>query len=279
VEEIELELLKVDESRCKKDGICVNECPSTIIRLREKGGYPTVAPEDEQACVLCGHCVAVCPHGALTHSHVPLEKCPPIKKDLLIGHEQVGQFLRSRRSVRQFKDKPVERDKILGLIETARYAPTSGNSQLIQWLVFTEKNLIKELSRLTSDYLRVLLRRVPQSALPPYLPRVLSACDAGHDAVLRDAPVVIVASAPQKAAFGMVDLIIAMSYLDLAAPSVGLGTCWAGLLQRGLLDWPPLKEVVGLPAGNTSHFPMMVGYPKNNYYRLPERKPPKIDWR
>ncbi len=274
-----MQLLKVDETRCKRDGICVSECPSTIIRLQGGEGFPTVAPEDEQACVLCGHCVAVCPHGALTHSQIALENCPPIKKDLLIQQEQVVQFLRSRRSVRQFRNKPVEKDKIQRLIETARYAPTSGNSQLIQWLVFTDKNHIKQLFRLTLDYLRDLLRHTPRSALPPYLPKVVSACEAGHDGVLRDAPVVIVASAPKKALFGMVDLVIAMSYLDLAAPSMDLGTCWAGLLQRGLLGWPPLREAVGLPAGNTSHFPIMVGYPKNNYYRLPERKPPNIDWR
>jgi nitroreductase/NAD-dependent dihydropyrimidine dehydrogenase PreA subunit len=274
-----LGLLTIDESRCKKDGICADECPSTIIRLEGRDGYPTVFPGDEKACVLCGHCVAVCPHDALSHSHIPLEKCPPIKKELLINQEQVWQFLRSRRSVRRFQNKPVEKDKILSLIEIARYAPTSGNTQLVQWLVFTEKNHIKELSRLTLDYLRELLRGTPQSALPPYLPRVLSACDAGHDAVLRDAPVVIVASAPKDALFGMVDLILSMSYLDLAAPSLGLGTCWAGLLQRGLLGWPPLKEAVGLPAGKASHFPIMLGYPKNQYHRLPERQPPRIDWR
>ena len=78
---------------------------------------------------------------------------------------------------------------------------------------------------------------------------------------------------------GMVDLTLALSYLELAAPALGLGTCWAGLLQGAMLYWKPLKEVVGLPDGHTHHYPMMLGYPKMKYFRLPERKLPHIQWK
>jgi nitroreductase/NAD-dependent dihydropyrimidine dehydrogenase PreA subunit len=272
-------LLTIDESKCKKDGICVKECPSGIIRLGGEETHPRVEPEDEIACSTCGHCVAVCPQGALSHSRMPMEECTAIKNELWIDHEQAVQFLRSRRSTRQFQDKPVEKDKILRLIEIARYAPTSGNTQLVEWVVFTDRNQLKEFSRLTVNYLREMLREAPRSAIPPYVPRVVSAWDAGHDGVLRNAPVLILASAPREAVNGMVDLTLSMSYLDLAAPTLGLGTCWAGLLQRGLLQWPPLKEAFSLPDAHVHHFPMMLGYSKAKYYRLPERKPPRIEWR
>jgi nitroreductase len=42
--------------------------------------------------------------------------------------------------------------------------------------------------------------------------------------------VLVVASAPKEATNGMVDVTLALSYLDLLAPTMGLGTCWAGLL-------------------------------------------------
>ena len=54
--------------------------------------------------------------------------------------------------------------------------------------------------------------------------------DAGFDTVLRDAPVIVVASAPKEAMNGLGDVTLALSYLDLMAPTMGLGTCWAGLL-------------------------------------------------
>ena len=72
----------------------------------------------------------------------------------------------------------------------------------------------------------------------------------------------------------MVDLTLILSYLDLAAPAMGRGTCWAGLLQGALLSYPDLKQKLGLPAEYPYHYPMMLGYPKFNYQRLPERK----DW-
>ncbi|EFK11756.1 conserved domain protein [delta proteobacterium NaphS2] len=76
----------------------------------------------------------------------------------------------------------------------------------------------------------------------------------------------------------MVDLTLALSYLELAAPTVWLGTCWAGLLKAAILSQPQIKEAVGLPENHPHHYPMMLGYSKLKYYRLPERKPPKIVW-
>lgn len=62
--------------------------------------------------------------------------------------------------------------------------------------------------------------------------------------------------------------------------SIGLGTCWAGLLQGALLSLPSMKEIMGIPAGHLHHYPLMLGYPKlKSYSRLPERKPPKISFK
>ena len=104
-------LLIVDENKCKKDGICARDCPTAIIKLKEKESFPEIVPGGEDFCLTCGHCIAVCPHGALRHSLIPLEECPAIDKALIINDEQAAQFLRSRRSIRFFKDKPVEKEK------------------------------------------------------------------------------------------------------------------------------------------------------------------------
>ena len=77
----------------------------------------------------------------------------------------------------------------------------------------------------------------------------------------------------------MVDLTIALSYLELAATTVNLGTCWAGLLQGALLGSSELKDALEIPADHPHHFPMMLGYPKAKYFRLPERKASKVTFR
>jgi nitroreductase/NAD-dependent dihydropyrimidine dehydrogenase PreA subunit len=274
-----MSLLIVDESKCKQDGFCVKDCPRAIIRIKDKESYPELVPGGEQFCLTCGHCVAVCPHGAMSHTKVPIEDCAPIQKEIAINEPQVVQFLRSRRSIRLYKDKPVEKQKIQRLIEIARYAPTGSNTQLLEWRVFASRDKVKELAKLAADWARALLEKDPQAAKFPYIPGIVAAWDAGYDAMLRGAPAVVVASAPKEDLNGTVNLTLALSYLELAAPSMGLGTCWAGLLKGALLGWPPLQKAIGLPENHTHFYPMMLGYPKARYFRLPERKPPKITWK
>jgi nitroreductase/NAD-dependent dihydropyrimidine dehydrogenase PreA subunit len=272
-------LIRIDEEKCKKDGFCAKECPAAIIRLKDGDGFPEIVPGGEEICIECGHCVAVCPHGAFDHERVPLKDSSPIKKGLAISAEQAAQFLRSRRSVRIFKDKGVEREKIEALIELARYAPTASNAQLVEWLVITDRTEIKRLARLTIDWMRHLIETQPDDPMIRYLPLIVAAWDAGYDVVLRRAPVVLVASAPKEDNNGMVDISIALTYLELAANNMGLGGCWAGLLQNALRYWPEAKEALALPEGHIHHYPMMLGYPKFRYFRMPERKKPKIRWR
>jgi len=274
-----LGLITVDETRCKQDGLCATDCPTAVIRLKDRESYPELVPGGDQMCLRCGHCVAVCPHGALSHAEVPLVECPPIRKEASVTHDQAVQFLRSRRSVRYFKDRPVGKDVLQQVIEIARYAPTASNGQLVEWTVIKDRDQIRDISEKVVEWMRRVLEKDPAPANAPYLPLLVAAWDMGMDTVLRGAPGLIVASAPKEDNNGMVDLTLALSYLELAAPSMGLGTCWAGLLQGAILAHKPLKQVVGIPEAHPHHYPMMIGYAKAKYYRLPERKAPKIRWR
>jgi nitroreductase/NAD-dependent dihydropyrimidine dehydrogenase PreA subunit len=273
-----LTLLIVDNEKCKKDGICAADCPTAIIKVDKIDG-PRIAPGSELSCLRCGHCVAVCPHEALSHRDIPLEKCFPIRKELSITSDQAIQFLRSRRSIRFFKDKPLDKDTLEQLIHIARYAPTASNTQLLQWTVFTDADKIHEISALVIEWIKGVLEKDPQPSYAPYMPTLALAWDLGYDAVLRHAPGLIVASAPKEANNGMVDLTLALSYLELAAPSFGLGTCWAGLLQGALKSRPSIKPAVGLSENTPFYYAMMIGYPKTKYFRMPERKAPRIVWK
>lgn len=99
------------------------------------------------------------------------------------------------------------------------------------------------------------------------------------DIALRYAPSVVIASAPGKYENGMVDVSIALAYFELIAASAGLGTCWLGLMAQALKHDPTLKEAAGLPKPHTHFYPMVLGYPRFNYHRLPERKPANIIWK
>ena len=271
-------LLTIDETKCKKDGLCVRECPMVIIKLKDGDGFPELAPGGDAACNDCGHCVAICPHGALDHARVPRESSPLIRKDLEINEDQAVQFLRSRRSMRSFKDQPVEREKLQRLIEIARYAPTGGNRQPLEWVVFTDPDKIKGIAEKTAEWMREVIEKAPQS-VPPYFPLVLGAWDMGFNSLTWSAPALVIASAPREAGTGMVDLSLALCYFELAAPKLGLGTCWGGILYGAMRGSEAVREAAGLPEGHTHYYPMMVGYSKTKYARVPERNAPRITWK
>lgn len=272
-------LITIDETKCRKDGLCVMECPLGIIRQADKDSIPEMIPEGKAFCLRCGHCVAVCPHGALDHENVPLSSSPEIVKELALDAGRAAQFLRTRRSIRRFKDKPVTREMIQSLIDTARYAPTGGNSQLVTWTVHTDKARLKEISEVTVGWMKALLTSEAAKSLPPYFPKIVQAYESGIDSITQGAPCLVVASAPGEYANGLVDLSIALSYFELMAGVSGLGTCWIGLITRALISSGPLKTLVGLPDNHTHFYAMVLGYPKFKYYRLPERKPAKIIWK
>ncbi len=85
------------------------------------------------------------------------------------------------------------------------------------------------LSAMAVECLRDVVAGKTQRVVLPYMPVIIAAWDAGYDAILRNAPALAVAYSPKEASNGIVDLTLA--YFDLVAPTMGLGTCWAGLLQ------------------------------------------------
>jgi uncharacterized membrane protein len=67
-----------------------------------------------------------------------------------------------------------------------------------------------------------------------YIPLIVAVWDAGYDAVLRGAAAMVVASTTKEADNGMVDLTLALSYLELAALTMGIGTCCEQLNMSGI---------------------------------------------
>jgi nitroreductase len=88
----------------------------------------------------------------------------------------------------------------------------------------------------------------------------------------------IVAHADKNWGFGPEDTALALSYLELYAPVLGLGSCWAGYFYSAVNAHPPLFEALKLPAKHKAFGAVMVGHPKFRYQRLVSRKPPKVSW-
>ncbi len=273
-----MSLFEIDESKCKRDGICAAECPMRLLEIKDTSLPPTPIEEAEERCIRCGHCVAVCPHGAFSLSDMRPGDCPPVNKGQLPDIEQTEHFLRSRRSIRTYLDREVEREKLARLIDIARYAPTGTNSQQVKWLVINSREGVKDLAGKVIDLIKHMIREKHPMADSYRLPLFVKAWDEGTDRISRGAPSLVIVHAPAEYALARVDCAIALTFLDLAAPSLGLGTCWAGFFMLAVSQWPPVKQALALPEGNDCFGAMMIGYPKYTYRRLPLRKEPDIAW-
>jgi nitroreductase/NAD-dependent dihydropyrimidine dehydrogenase PreA subunit len=271
-------LFSVDRDKCKRDGFCVAECPIGIIQMKTAEDFPSPVADADELCITCGHCVAVCPHGALSHKDMTPEGCLPVRKDLVLDAEQAEHFLRFRRSIRNYKDKPVPRSILAKLIDIARYAPSGHNLQPVQWLVIENTQELKPLTALVVDWMRVMIVDHPEIAGPMHFGRAVAAWERGQERILRGAPHLIIAHGIQSPRV-QTACTIALTYLELAATALGLGACWAGYFNAAANFYPPLRQALALPEGHESFGAMMVGFQKYQYHRLPLRNEPAISWR
>ena len=272
-----MSIVEVNHNTCIKCGMCAAVCPAKLFDF-QTGKFPLPVAFIDTTCIRCGHCVTICPTGSITHQVIPIEKCLPVQNELQISPEQCEYLLKSRRSIRVYRKKSVSKDIITKLIEIARYAPTAKNSQDVEWLVIDNRDELNKIKKAVADWLRWFVMNHPELAGPMDMQRLLARQESGKDELLHDAPVLIIAHGQKNDPFASDDCTIALTYLQLAAMSMGLGTCWVGFI-KGASEFPAVKEAISLPEGHANYGSMLLGYSKYTYHRIPTRKPPDITWR
>jgi nitroreductase len=142
-------------------------------------------------------------------------------------------IIKTRKSIRSYKEKEVEDEKIKQILEAARLAPSWANKQCWKYIIVNKKEKIQKLS-------------------------------AGIiNSWMKNAKCIVVACADPKQSgsrngmdYYLVDLAISMEHLVLAATNLGLGTCWIGGFNEAkvkkVLDIPEKIKVVAMTP---------VGYP------------------
>ena len=271
-------IILVDEDLCTQCGICSVVCPMSIIDpAADENIFPVVRDEMACMCIACGHCEITCPTQAITLNVRPNEKEECTVGAGTLSTDDLGYYLKKRRSVRHFTKDPVTKEDILQVLDVVRYAPSGSNGQPVQWTIVHNPEDVKTVAALTIEWMKTLLST--DHPMAGYVPGLIHAWEHGHDTICRDAPHLLVAHVPEASPIAAVDGIIALSHFDIAAKAFGIGTCWAGFVSMAVLSYEPLRRELGIPVGRTCAFAMMFGHPKYKTYGLPRRNPAQVTWR
>ncbi|MGI6679157.1 MAG: nitroreductase family protein [Dehalobacterium sp.] len=142
---------------------------------------------------------------------------------------------RKRFSVRKFQKRPVEKEKIMEVLEAGRVAPSAKNIQPVHFVVLTDQ---EQKTKVASSYPLEWLSQAP----------VIIAICGDHSQSWRRA---------DGKDHCDIDAAIAIDHMTLAAAEIGLGTCWVcafnSMVCHKMLELPHHLEVIAL---------MPLGYPE-----------------
>ena len=174
---------------------------------------------------------------------------------MTIRHTPFQELVRSRRSVRRYLDRPVEREKILACLEAARLAPSAENVQPWRFLVIDDPDVKRRFAATVFSGIYSFSRF---AANAPVLIVILARPDLLANRLGKQI---------QDVSFYLIDVGIAGEHLVLQAEELGLGTCWIGWFNsrrtRKFFRIPRQFKVVSL---------MALGYHEGRPAREKSRK-------
>lgn len=289
----------IDPEKCIGCGDCVRVCPSGTISMNGEKAEVTGTKS-----LQCGHCQAICPVDAvrvtaLKNDEISFATFSATDKWLPYGafdKDLLARLMRSRRSCRCYRPVSVPREVMADLIRFGVTAPSGTNSQACTFSVLPTRKDVVAFGEIIGDFfrrlnrnaergwLRTLLKGLGNPSLDNYFhnhyPSVRDALrrydDYGVDLLFHGAPSVIIVTAKPEASCPGDDALLISQNILLAAHAMGLGTCLIGYAVKAMCTDGSIKRHLRIPASETVHAVIALGYPDVEYRRLTGRRMPEI---
>ena len=253
-------LLQIDQAKCIGCGKCQQDCPENNILLNNNRAVVRT-----QTCIKCGHCVAICPQAAVTMTGLA-QASLSVEQTAVIEPEHLLAALRRRRSIRRFKERDIDPDTLLKIIEAGRWTPSAKNAQDVAYIVLKE-----ELA--DCEKIAVGLFRNLQGVLKWFSPVARRVAIDDHF-FFKKAPVVLVVTAKNK-----INGALAASNMALMAEAQGLGVLYSGFFAQAAVLSPALRKKLELKRGEKVVTALVIGYPDVHYYRIAPKEAAKVQMR
>jgi len=271
-------MVKIDSEKCVGCSICVNECHSKSLIL-QNSKVQTVG----ECRLLCGHCVAICPQNAVAIPEFDMDDVTNIAPQDFTA-EDLLSFIKTRRSIRRYQARPVERELIEQMIQAGRYTPTSANRQELSFVVIekemqTFRKIVIETVGAQCGSLLLAAKVLP---MKPFLRTVAKRgvliADKykenpdEKDEMFFDAPIAILVAGDNE-----FDAGLAAMNMELVANANRLGVLYSSFITRGA-DSAKTKLLFGVPKGKKVYMAMLVGYQSVQFMRSAPRKKADVMW-
>lgn len=211
---------------------------------------------------------------------------------------EVETTILERRSVRVYRDKPVEEHLVKRILEAGRYAPSAGNSQSWKYVVVQDKKLIQEMT----DHVLMMAKwasrftnpAFPGTFIPRFLSRILMKTNTqmlhptgitglgqlakGELGLWHGASTVIFLLMDERGTGEpKLDVGITGTNMVLTAHSFGLGTCWVSFASL-LATHPKYRKLLGIGYPYKLVTSIAIGYPKGIPDGMVERETHETVW-
>jgi len=300
-------VMKVDPDKCTGCGLCIQNCP---FKSWEMGENKVARLKDDYACFSCSNCLVACPVNAISivstyrveggyydtgYPPVRMPEEPKDAKGKPAEWTEVEQAIMNRRSVRNFKDKPVPEPLIRRVLEAGRFAPSAGNMQPFKLAAVTDKTFIAELEEIAyninaglynlyiNDDTAMQAFSIVGGTLPTAIFDYRVMIGGFRSVVRRELPCFL--NAPCVIFFGSNDKLVGPDLhigicgqnMNLTAHSLGLGCCWSNF--GGVINnVPEMKAKLGFDDEWRIVTTMAIGYPKFKQVGIAARMLRPVTW-
>lgn len=252
-------IIEVNKDLCIGCSLCKNDCPVNNIVIKDKKSVIK-----EQDCLKCGHCVAICPKRAITmtgfdESPIEFTKQPVLNSDELL------MALKSRRTVRKFKDEKVSKEVIEQIIEAGRFTPSAKNAQDVSYIVLgADKGKYEELAVKFFRKIKPIVSLWMKDARE---------VEIDENFFFKKAPIAIMVITKDK-----VNGALAASNMTLMAESQGLGVLHSGFFTTVANRLPKLRKALGIKQKKSVVTTLVLGYPNVKYRRTTQKDIAKVSY-
>ncbi|WP_322797733.1 nitroreductase family protein [Thermoflexus sp.] len=201
----------------------------------------------------------------------------PLMENLPAPARTLLEFLRSRRSIRQYRPEPVPSRWVAALLEAARWAPSAHNRQPWRFVVVEDSDVKARLAQAMGERLTADLRQdgVPEERIAEDVARSRERIVSAPLAIVVCLSMIEMDRYPderrQTAERTMAVQSVAMAGQNmlLMAHALGLGACW---ICAPLFCPETVRETLGLPLDWEPQGMILIGFPAGSP-RVKPRKP------